>query len=464
MAFVSSSNNNTNNTNEAVNTAHGVSTASTQVNVANFTNIDNLSDVVICSFFASQPNSPQLAHKDLQQIHPDGIEEMDLRWQMAMLTMRARRAPRNQDNKNKENSKRSVGTDNQEKDEKQSQNDKTGLGMEKTVKDKAKSKPENQSKFKNREMNQFCKMKGILIQFSLARTPQQNGVTERRNWTQIEAASTQSNGFLQTVDPPYSQDPKSSHDDGSKPSSDDGKKVLMKRSRKSSEYKDQEKEDNVNSTNNVNVATTNEVNAVGAKTNIELPFDLNMTALEDISIFDFSRGDEDDDAETNMNHLDTTIQIVAEGYIQEEGLTMNESFAPVARIEAIRLFLAYASFKDFVVYQMDVKSVFLYGKIEEEVYVCQPLGFEDLDFPDRVYKVEKPMSMIGSLMYLTSSRPDMMFAVCAFARYQVNPKISHLYDVKMIFRYLKGQPKLGLWYPKDSPFDLVAYIDSDYAD
>ncbi|GJU80341.1 ribonuclease H-like domain-containing protein [Tanacetum coccineum] len=148
MAFVSSSNNNTNSTNEAVNTAHGVSTASTQVNAANFTNIDNLSDVVICSFFASQPNSPQLAHEDLQQIHPDDIEEMDLRWQMAMLTMRARRflkntgrkltvngnetigfdkskvecynchkrghfarecrAPRNQDNKNKEVSRRSM--------------------------------------------------------------------------------------------------------------------------------------------------------------------------------------------------------------------------------------------------------------------------------------------------------------------------------------------------------------------
>ncbi|GJR47519.1 hypothetical protein Tco_1315622 [Tanacetum coccineum] len=146
MAFVSSLNNNTSSTKEAVNTAHRVSTASTQVNVANSTNIDNLSDVVICSFFASQPNSPQLVHEDLQQIHLDDMEEMDLKWQMAMLTMRARRflkntgrkhtvngneticfdkskvecynfykrehfareckAPRNQDNKNKESSRR----------------------------------------------------------------------------------------------------------------------------------------------------------------------------------------------------------------------------------------------------------------------------------------------------------------------------------------------------------------------
>ncbi|GKB94655.1 ribonuclease H-like domain-containing protein [Tanacetum coccineum] len=148
MAFVSSSNNNTSITNEAVNTAHRVSTASTQVNAANSTNIDNLSDAIICVFFASQPNSPQLLHEDLQQIHPDYMEEMDLRLQMAMLTMRARRflnntgrkltingnetigfdkskvecyncykrghfarecrAPRNQDNKNKESLRRSV--------------------------------------------------------------------------------------------------------------------------------------------------------------------------------------------------------------------------------------------------------------------------------------------------------------------------------------------------------------------
>nr|GFB52633.1 uncharacterized mitochondrial protein AtMg00810-like [Tanacetum cinerariifolium] len=72
-------------------------------------------------------------------------------------------------------------------------------------------------------------------------------------------------------------------------------------------------------------------------------------------------------------------------------------------------------------------------------------------------------SMIGSLMYLTSSRPDIMFAVCACARFQVTPKLSHLNAVKRIFRYLKGKPCLGLWYPNDSPFDLVAYSNSDYA-
>ncbi|GJR83107.1 ribonuclease H-like domain, reverse transcriptase, RNA-dependent DNA polymerase [Tanacetum coccineum] len=177
-------------------------------------------------------------------------------------------------------------------------------------------------------------------------------------------------------------------------------------------------------------------------------------------------------------------RLVAQGYTQEEGIDYDEVFAPVARIEAIRLFLAYASFKDFVVYQMDVKSAFLYGKIEEEVYVYQPPGFEMQSsltefirqqvhpwrlqsHCSRMQKLKMLIaslyrSMIGSLMYLTSSRPDIMFGVCAYARFQVTPIVLHLHAVKIIFRYMKGQPKLGLWYPKDSPFDLEAYTDSDY--
>nr|GEU86594.1 hypothetical protein [Tanacetum cinerariifolium] len=105
----------------------------------------------------------------------------------------------------------------------------------------------------------------------------------------------------------------------------------------------------------------------------------------------------------------------------------------VARIEAIRLFLAYASFMGFMVYQMDVKSAFLYGTIEEEVYVYQPSGFENPDHHDKVYKVVKALYGL------------------------------HQAPRDWIFRYLKGNPHLGLWYPKDSPFDLVAYSDSDYA-
>ncbi|GJU14144.1 putative ribonuclease H-like domain-containing protein [Tanacetum coccineum] len=117
-------------------------------------------------------------------------------------------------------------------------------------------------------------------------------------------------------------------------------------------------------------------------------------------------------------------RLVAQGYTQEEGIDYDEVFAPVARIEAIRLFLAFASFMGFIVYQMDVKSAFLYGTIDEEVYVSQPPGFVDPDHPTKV-----------------------------------TPKTSHLNDVKRIFKYLKGKLYLGLWYPRESPFDLEAFSE-----
>ncbi|GJW99729.1 putative ribonuclease H-like domain-containing protein [Tanacetum coccineum] len=109
VAFVSS--NSTNSTNGAVNTAHGVTTASTQATAVNSTTIDNLSDAVICAFFASQPNSLQLDNEDLQQIHPDDLEEMDLRWQMAMLTIRARRFLKNTGRKFSVNGTKTIGFD-----------------------------------------------------------------------------------------------------------------------------------------------------------------------------------------------------------------------------------------------------------------------------------------------------------------------------------------------------------------
>nr|GEY12367.1 putative reverse transcriptase, RNA-dependent DNA polymerase [Tanacetum cinerariifolium] len=84
-------------------------------------------------------------------------------------------------------------------------------------------------------------------------------------------------------------------------------------------------------------------------------------------------------------------RLVAQGHTHEEGINYDKVFAPIARFEAIRLFLAYASFMAFMMYQMDVKSTFLYGTIEEEVYVCQPLGFEDPDHPDKVYEVVKAL-------------------------------------------------------------------------
>nr|GEV06600.1 hypothetical protein [Tanacetum cinerariifolium] len=349
----------------------------------------------------------------------------------------------------------------------------------------------------------------------------------------------------------------------------------------------------------------------------QLPDDHDMPELEEITYFD----DEDDvGAEADFNNLETSItvslilttrvhkdhhvkQIIGDvssaTQTRKEPKRVHYAFKDPSWIEAMQKELlqfkmqkvwilvdlpygkrdiAYASFMGFMVYQMDVKSAFMYGTIKEKVYVCQPLGFEDPDHPDKVYKVVKALyglhqalrawyetldnyllengfqrskidqtlfikrqkayerqvldefnrgthilfgssskekkdgifisqdkyvteilrkfrltegkaastpidikkpflkdpdgedvdvhtyiSMISSLMYLTSSRPDIMFAVCACAHFQVTPKASHLHVVKRIFRYIKGKPHLGLWYPKDSPFDLVAYLDSDYA-
>nr|GEX70067.1 retrovirus-related Pol polyprotein from transposon TNT 1-94 [Tanacetum cinerariifolium] len=288
------------------------------------------------------------------------------------------------------------------------------------------------------------------------------------------------------------------------------------------------------------------------------------------------------------------------GYAQKEGVDFKESFAPVARLEAVRLFIAYAAYKSFTVYQMDVKLAFLYGPLKEEVYVNQPDGFVDQYHLDKVYRLKKPLyglkqapkawydelsnflaskgsidptlfitkhrgdimlvqiyvddiifgstdpklskqfkklmhrkfemsmmgelkfflriqihqsprgifinqakyaqeilikhcmtscdsvgtpmamkhldadlsgtpvaqtkyhSMVGALMYLTTSRPDIMHATCYCARYQAKPIEKHLTEVKRIFRYLKDTIHMGLWYPKDTSFELTAFLDSDH--
>ncbi|GJR36329.1 retrovirus-related pol polyprotein from transposon TNT 1-94 [Tanacetum coccineum] len=298
-------------------------------------------------------------------------------------------------------------------------------------------------------------------------------------------------------------------------------------------------------------------------------------------------------------------RLVAKVYAQKEGIDFKESFAPVARLEAIRLFITYVAHKSFTVYQMDVKTAVLYGPLKEEVYVNQPDGFVDPYHPDKVYRLKKalyglkqaprawydelsnflvskgfskgsidltlfitkhgedillvqiyvddiifgstnpkhskrfrklmrskfdmsmmgdlkfflgiqihqsprgifinqakyaqeilkkhgmtscdsigtPMatkhldanlsgtpvdqmkyhSMVGALMYLTASRPDIVHATCYCARYQAKPTEKHLTAVKRIFRYLKDSINMGLWYPKDTGFELTAFSDSDHA-
>ncbi|GJU71620.1 retrovirus-related pol polyprotein from transposon TNT 1-94 [Tanacetum coccineum] len=271
--------------------------------------------------------------------------------------------------------------------------------------------------------------------------------------------------------------------------------------------------------------------------------------------------------------LKNKARLVARGYHQEEGINFEESFAPVARLEAIRIFLAFVAHMNMVVYQMNVKTAFLNGNLREEVYVIHSDGFVDKDNPNHVYKLKKalyglkqaphawydmlssflisqdfskglvdltlfmrrdgeelllvqiyvddiifaastpelcifinqskyaleslkkydfdscdpvdtPMvekskldedkegkavdpshyhGMIGTLLYLTTSRPDLQFAICMCARYQARPTEKHLNAVKGIFRYLKGTVHQGLWYPKDSLIALTTFADADHA-
>nr|GEU47446.1 retrovirus-related Pol polyprotein from transposon TNT 1-94 [Tanacetum cinerariifolium] len=241
--------------------------------------------------------------------------------------------------------------------------------------------------------------------------------------------------------------------------------------------------------------------------------------------------------------------LVVRGYRQEEGLDFKESFAPVARMEAIRIFLAYVAHKSFTVFQMDVKTVFLHGTSDPmlfirhfnndilvvQVYVddiifgsshprhtqlfsdlmkshfeismmgemtfflglqvnqsscgifihksnyvleilkkygrgsCDPFGTPmeikdklDLDQNGTPFDATKYRSMIGALMYLTSSRSNIVHATCLCARYQAKPTEKHLKDVKRIFHYLWGTVNIGLWYTKDSGFELTGLLDADY--
>eukprot|EP00253_Pinus_taeda_P033280 PITA_33280 len=254
-------------------------------------------------------------------------------------------------------------------------------------------------------------------------------------------------------------------------------------------------------------------------------------------------------------------RLVCKGYAQQEGIDFEETFAPVARLEAIQMFLALSSFQNFKVFQMDVKSAFLNGDLEEEVYIEQPDGFILGNDPNLVCRLKKalyglkqapracneegmsqsfalvmqkefemsllgeltyflgfqiqqkeggiflsqtkylkqilkkygmedakpvctPMvtgcslsandesaavhqptyrSMIGSLLYLTSTRLDIMHAVGIVGRFQANPKETHLQAVKRIFKYLQGTQNYGLWYPRDTDLTLHAYTDADWA-
>nr|GEU69293.1 uncharacterized mitochondrial protein AtMg00810-like [Tanacetum cinerariifolium] len=284
----------------------------------------------------------------------------------------------------------------------------------------------------------------------------------------------------------------------------DGKKVNEDPS-KVSKCKDQKKEENVNDTNNVNTVSSNKVNVVGENISNELPFDPNMPDLKDISTFNFLNNHEDDDAMADMSNLDITIQVSPTPTTRiHKDHHLNQVIRDLHSAAQTRQMLKYLeehrkelcnAFKEMMHKKFEMSSIgeliFFLGLqvkqkkdgifISQDKYVAKILkifGFTEVKNASTPMETQKPLLkdedgeevdvhiyrlMIGSLMYLTSSRPDIMFAVCACARYQVNPKVSHLHAMKRIFRYLKGHPNLALWYPKDSPFYLVAYTDSDYA-
>nr|GEW50744.1 putative ribonuclease H-like domain-containing protein [Tanacetum cinerariifolium] len=204
-------------------------------------------------------------------------------------------------------------------------------------------------------------------------------------------------------------------------------------------------------------------------------------------------------------------RVVANGNTQLSRIDVDESFSPVVKSATIQTVLSLVVSRHWLVHQLDPPGFqdpeFLARvyKVEKAMYglhqaprawyvlqkkdgiflsqdkyagdILKKFGYSDVRSANTPIDKENPWgkdrtgkdvdlhlyrSMIGSLMYLTASRPDIMFAICACARHQVTPKECHLHAVKRIFRYLKGHPKLGLWYPKESPFDLVAYSDSDY--
>ncbi|GJT79590.1 retrovirus-related pol polyprotein from transposon TNT 1-94 [Tanacetum coccineum] len=186
--------------------------------------------------------------------------------------------------------------------------------------------------------------------------------------------------------------------------------------------------------------------------------------------------------------LKNKAHLVARGYRQEEGIDFEESFAPVARLEAIRIFLAFAAHMNMVVYQMDVKTAFLNGNLREEVYVSQADGFVDPDNPNHVYKLKKALYglkqalracprgiFINQSKYALESLKKHSFDTCnpvdthmvekskLDEDKEAKPTEKHIHAVKRIFKYLRGTVNRGLSYPKDSSIALTAYADDDHA-
>ncbi|GJY13677.1 retrovirus-related pol polyprotein from transposon TNT 1-94 [Tanacetum coccineum] len=425
---------------------------------------------------------------------------------------------------------------------------------------------EKGTKFVNKTLHANFTQEGIEHQMSVARTPDQNGVVERRNRTLVEAARTMLSATKVPLDGENLDKMKEKGDAC----------IFVGYSTQSRAYRVYNKRTKVES-QNIHVNLTNCLYGVDHVQFWPRNYQwFSMMALEQDSLSPGSQSKENvpqaAETVTTSNELDLlfspmfdellngTNPVVSKssvvptvdasdkpkGYAQQEGIDFEESFVTVARLEAVRLFVVYAAHKSFSVYQMDIKIAFLYGHLKEEVYIIQLDGFVDPHHPDKVYSLKKalyghkqapmawydelsnflvskgfskgiqihqsscgifinqakyaqeilikhgmtscdsigtPMatkhldadlsgtlvdqtkyrSMVGALMYLAASRPDIILATCYCARYQAKPTEKYLTAVKRIFRYLMNTINMGLWYPKDTGFELIAFSYSDHA-
>nr|GEW35216.1 hypothetical protein [Tanacetum cinerariifolium] len=295
--------------------------------------------------------------------------------------------------------------------------------------------------------------KRISQNFSSLYTPKQNGVAERKN-TLIEGARTMLSGsvfskqyWIEAVATAYYTKNRS---------------TIMKR----------------------HLKTPYEIFRAGMLIKA-MAKELNAALAHECLFVDFLF--EEEPKKVFMNKRDETAivikhkaRLVAQGYNQQEGINYDKTFAPVVRVEVIKIFLAFSTYINFIVYQMDVKSALLNGKLKEEVYVKQLLGFESMKTPMVLLNNLRPdlngkainktqhRGMIRSLMYLTTSRPEIQFSTCLCARYQANPKESYLTAVKRIFRkstsgacQLLGG-KLVCWSAKKQQSVAMSSAEAEY--
>nr|GEY35955.1 hypothetical protein [Tanacetum cinerariifolium] len=313
------------------------------------------------------------------------------------------------------------------------------------------------AKFFNKTLHAYFASEGILHQMSVAQTPEQNGVVERRNRTLVKAART----MLSAVKVPlffwaeaiaitcFTQNlPTQALTVASTENINQAKMVEENAQGENDEFinifytptKDHPLEQVIR----------NPSQSVGTRRQLESDGEMCMFAL---TLWKNKR-DEESTVIRNKSRL------VAKGYAQKEGIDFEESFTPVARLEAVWLL------------------AFLYGPLKEEVYMNQLDGFVDPCHLDKVYYLKKALyglkqaprvwydelsTFLVSKGFSKASRPDIVHAICYCARYQAKPTEKHLTTVKRIFRYLKDTIHMGLWYSKDTGFKLTAFSYSDHA-